>query len=139
MLTPSKALATAAATLALVVGPALAVITAALATYGVRGYPGGPVYLTWYVAIFAVSVALGPARAAVPAALSAAVLLGIALSDATGVAVALFSSWAVAGVLLGGSVRSRRAERAAAEERARYLIESREDEARRLVVVVPTV
>ena len=111
----------------------LAVSTSALALYGLRQYPGGPVYLTWYGAIFAVSVARGPARAWVPAAMSTAVLLAVAFHDSKRVIVALFASWAAGALLLGGSVRGRRAERAALEERARHLAETREEEARRRV------
>ncbi|HMG43076.1 MAG TPA: histidine kinase [Acidimicrobiales bacterium] len=122
----------------------LAVTTAALATYNLLEYTGGPVYLTWIGAVFAVSVARGPAKAWVPAAVSTAVILvtgflwrdqpvGQKLADSAGVVAALFASWAVGALLLGGSVRGRRAERAAMEERARHLAETREEEARRRV------
>ena len=120
----------------------LAVTTSALALYGVRDYSGGPVYLTWIGAILAVSVARGPAKAWVPAALSTVVILVTAVQgahtvgenlDSTTVVAALFVSWAAGALLLGGSVRGRRAERAALEERARHLAETREEEARRRV------
>ena len=122
----------------------LSVTTAALATYNLLEYTGGPVYLTWIGAVFAVSVARGPAKAWVPAAVSTAVILvtgflwrdqpvGQKLADSAGVVAALFASWAVGALLLGGSVRGRRAERAAMEERARHLAETREEEARRRV------
>ena len=122
----------------------LAVTTAALALYNLLEYTGGPVYLTWIGAVFAVSVARGPAKAWVPAAVSTAVILvtgflwrdqpvGQKLADSAGVVAALFASWAVGALLLGGSVRGRRAERAAMEERARHLAETREEEARRRV------
>ncbi len=123
----------------------LAVTTSALALYSLQDYSGGPVYFTWIGAIFAVSVARGPAKAWVPAAVSTAVILVTAFHDSTGVVVghrlgqppgsiaALFVSWAVGALLLGGSVRGRRAERAALEERARHLAETREKEARRRV------
>ena len=55
------------------------------------------------------------------------------LSQAPWSIAALFVSWAVGALLLGGSVRGRRAERAAMEERARHLAETREEEARRQV------
>jgi signal transduction histidine kinase len=113
---------------------ALAVNSSALALYSLRDYPGGLVYLTWLVPIFAVSVARGPAKAWLPAALSTTVIMLNAVDDSRGVVViALFVSWAVGALLLGGSVRGRRTERVAMEERARHLAESREEEARRRV------
>ncbi|HEX6422731.1 MAG TPA: histidine kinase [Acidimicrobiales bacterium] len=122
----------------------LAVTTSALVLYSLRDYSGGPVWFTWIGAILAVSVAVGPARAWVPATVSTAVILATAVHDSTGAVVgrlsqapwsiaALFVSWAVGALLLGGSVRGRRAERAAMEERARHLAETREEEARRRV------
>jgi signal transduction histidine kinase len=121
----------------------LAVTTAALALYSLRDYPGGPVYLTWIGAVFAVSVARGPAKAWAPAVVSTAVVVGTAFHgqrtvgeklDLTTVVAVLFVSWAAGALLLGGSVRGLRAERAALEERARHLAETREEEARRRVV-----
>jgi signal transduction histidine kinase len=123
----------------------LAVTTSALALYALLDYSGGPVYFTWIGAVFAVSVARGPAKAWLPAAASTAVILFTAFHDSREVSVggrlgqppgsivALFVSWAVGALLLGGSVRGRRAERAAMEERARHLVETREEEARRRV------
>jgi signal transduction histidine kinase len=111
----------------------LAVTTSALVMYNLRDYSGGPVYFTWIGAIFAVSVARGPSKAWVPAAVSTAMILAAGFLDAKRVVVALFISWAVGALLLGGSVRGRRAERAAMEERARHLAETREEEARRRV------
>jgi signal transduction histidine kinase len=122
----------------------LAVTTSVLVLYSLRDYSGSPVYVTWIGAIFAVSVARGPARAWVPATVSTSVILATAFHDSTGVVIgrlsqapwsiaALFVSWAVGALLLGGSVRGRQAERAALEERARHLAETREEEARRRV------
>ena len=122
----------------------LAVTTSALVLYSLRDYSGGPIYFTWIGAVFAVSVARGPAKAWVPAAVSTAVILATAVHDSTGAIVgrlsqapwsiaALFVSWAVGALLLGGSVRGRSAERAAMEERARQLAETRDEEARRRV------
>ena len=109
----------------------LAVTTSALALYSLREYPDSPVSLTVIAAVFAVSLARGPAKAWVPTAVSTAVLAVTAFQDSR--FAALFASWAAASVLLGGSVRGRRAERAALEERARHLAETREEEARRQV------
>jgi signal transduction histidine kinase len=115
----------------------LAVTTSALALYGLREYPEGPVSLavalTVIGAIFAVTLAWGPGKAWVPAAVSTAVLLATAFHGSTTLFPALFASWAAGAVLLGGSVLGRRAERAALEERARHLAETREEEARRRV------
>jgi signal transduction histidine kinase len=112
----------------------LVVTTSALALYSLRDYSGGPVYLTWIVAIFAVSVVRGPAKAWIPAAVSTAVILVTAFDfDSNRVVVVLFVSWAAGALLLGGSIRGRRAERAALEERARQLAETRDEEARRRV------
>jgi signal transduction histidine kinase len=110
---------------------ALAVTTSALALYSLREYPDSPVSLTVITAVFAVALARGPTKAWVPAAASMAVLAVTAFQDSR--FAALFASWAAASVLLGGSVRGRRAERAALEERARHLAETREEEARRRV------
>jgi signal transduction histidine kinase len=120
----------------------LAVTTAALTVYSLREYVGGPVYLTWIAAIFAVSVARGPERAWIPAAASTMVIVATAFHgprkvgenlEASTVVAMLFVSWAVGALLLAGSVRGRHAERAALEERARRLAETREEEARRRV------
>jgi signal transduction histidine kinase len=121
---------------------ALAVTTVAAALYGFRDYGGGPIYFTWIAAIFALSLARGPGKAWLPAAASTAVVMVAAFGGQVGVLAAmdrsglirtLFVSWAVGAFLLGGSVRGRRAERAALEERARHLAGTREEEARRRV------
>jgi signal transduction histidine kinase len=91
------------------------------------------VTLTVIGAIFAVTLAWGPGKAWVPAAVSTAVLLATAFYGSTTLFPALFASWAAGAVLLGGSILGRRAERAALEERARHLAETREEEARRRV------
>ena len=111
----------------------LAVTTSAVALYGLREYPGGPIYLTVIVAMFAVSLARGPARTWAPAAVSTVVLTITAFDGSAGIEIALWVSWAAGALLLGGSVLGRRAERAALEERARHLTETREEEARRRV------
>ena len=107
--------------------------TGAVLLYGLRDYPGGAVYLTVIATYFALSVQRGPARAAPPVAGSAAVLVVVAFRGSAEIEIALWLSWVVAALLLGGSVRGRRAERAAMAERERRLIESREEEARRRV------
>jgi signal transduction histidine kinase len=111
----------------------LAVTTAALAAYRALDYSGGPVYFTAIGAIFAVSVARGPGKAWLPALVSTATILAIGIQGAKQVFAALFVSWVAGALLLGGSIRGRRAERAVLEERARHLAETREEEARRRV------
>jgi signal transduction histidine kinase len=112
---------------------ALAVNASAVALYGLREYPGGAVYVTVIVAIFAVSVARGPGRAWLPAALTTVVLILTTFDGSAWIEIALWVSWAAGAILLGGSVLGRRAERAAMEERARHLAETRDEEARRRV------
>jgi signal transduction histidine kinase len=121
---------------------ALSVVTAALTLYNLREYPGGPVYLTWIVAIFAVALARGPGKAWLPAAASTILIVATAFGgthavggklELTPVLAVLFVSWAAGALLVGSSVRGRRAALAALEERARYLAETREEEARRRV------
>jgi len=94
-----------------------------------------------------VSLARGPTGAWRPVAVSAALVLVTAFAfgghvagqrlvedhDSTGFLAVLLSSWAGGALLLGGSVRGRRAEWTALEERARHLAESQEEEARRRV------
>jgi signal transduction histidine kinase len=111
----------------------LAVTTSALALYGLREYPDVPLPLTVIVAIYALTVARGPARSWAPAAVAAVVLVATVFNDATTLFPALFVSWAAGAVVLGGSVLSRRSELVALEERARHLAETREEEARRRV------
>jgi signal transduction histidine kinase len=117
----------------------LGLATAAMVVYTLREYPGGPVYVTTLVGMFAVSADRGPSRAWLPAATATILLTGAAIlrdydAGDNGLIHVLFVSWAVAAVLLGGVARSRRLERAALEERARHLAETREEEARRRVV-----
>jgi signal transduction histidine kinase len=126
---------------------ALVVTTVAVTLYSLRDYAGGPVYLAWIGAIFAVSLARGPARAWGPVVASAVVVLVTAFAlgghvagqrlvedhDSAGVLAVLLGSWAGGALLLGGSVRGRRAEWAALEERARHLADTRDEEARRRV------
>lgn len=126
----------------------LAVTTAAVAVYSLRDYSGAPVYLMWIGAVFTVSVGRGPTRAWAPVAVSTAVVLVTVFAvgghvvgerlvedrdSADAVIAAVLVSWVGAALLLGGSVRGRRIERAAAEERAQHLVATREEEARRRV------
>ena len=121
----------------------LAVTTAALVLYSLRDFSGSPVWFTWIGAILAVSVAQRPrpgmgSRCGVDGGdrrHRRRRLDGVRrrpLNEAPWSIAALFVSWAVGALLLGGSVRGRRAERAALEERALHLAESREETRRRV-------
>jgi signal transduction histidine kinase len=119
--------------LAPVVG--LVIVTAALCFYGARSYPGGPVYLTLFVATFGVAMVLERWRAlalalAAMAAVTVAVVIGGEVES--GFHILLFS-WAAATVFLAEAVRNRRAYVAGLEDRTRQLEATREEEARRQV------
>jgi signal transduction histidine kinase len=117
-----------------VVGVAASVI---VALYALGGYAGGPIFLVPLVPVYTLATIEG-GRRSLPIALVAGGLPVIA-SVAHGleaeplVGRVLYVSWIVGALLLGDSVRSRRAELAALEERARYLEETRDEEARRRV------
>jgi signal transduction histidine kinase len=116
-------------------GLAVGMSTAALAVYVVREYVGGPVYLTVWVALFALAWQ-ARRRVAFAAAAAVVVLLGTASALAGHAAIPLqlvFLGWSAAAVFLGDSLRNRRSYLAQLEERARVLELSREQEARRRV------
>ena len=60
----------------------LALATAAMVVYTLREYPGGPVYVTTLVGMFAVAADRGPGRAWLPAAVATGLLTGAARSAA---------------------------------------------------------
>lgn len=117
----------------------LAVITIALVLYTRRQYTGGPIYLTMALALYTLSVQARERRdAIVPAAVAVAVMIvggsvGLGSVEWTWHA-AVFPGWAAAALFLGEAARNRRDYLQGLEERARYLEETREEEARRLVV-----
>ena len=113
----------------------VAVVTTALAVFLGRGYPGGPVYLTLFVAIYSLAGAVDRrvAYAIAAAASSVLVVTGVVTDRGPGLAHLVFVGWTAAAVFLGDSVRSRRQSVAALEERARHLQHSREEETRRRV------
>jgi signal transduction histidine kinase len=129
----------AAATLALrrtapIVG--LAVVTVLLWVYTARDYAGGPIYLVFFVMVFAVAVATDRRRSLVVAGLALAALLlphAIAFGLDEGAWPLLSIGWTAAAWFWGDGLRTRRAYLAGLEERARYLEETREEEARRRV------
>ena len=111
------------------------VVTAALAVYLGRGYPGGPVYVTLFVALFSLATSRGRRSAFATAAASSGslVMVGEVAGTGPGLVHLVFVGWAAAAVFLGDAVRSRRGYLAALEERAVHLEQSREEEARRRV------
>jgi signal transduction histidine kinase len=116
----------------------VAAVTLALVVYSVRDYPGGPVFVTSWVAIYTVATT-SERRRSVPLAVAATVAIFVpgrlgGTGSELGAMHLLFASWAAVAVFLGEAVRSRRAYLAGLEERARYLEETREEEARRRVV-----
>jgi signal transduction histidine kinase len=115
--------------------PVVAVVTAALAVYLGRGYPGGPVFVTLFVALYALAAGRGRRVAFPVAAISALglVVVGEVAGTGPGAMHLIFVGWTAAAVFLGDAMRSRRSYLAALEERARDLEQSREDEARRRV------
>jgi signal transduction histidine kinase len=116
----------------------LAAVTIALVVYGARDYPGGPVYVAVYAAIYTVA-SMMERRRSFPLAVAAIVALSIpgffggAGSDLGWIHLA-YVGFAAAAVFAGDAVRNRRAYLAGLEERARYLEETRDEEARRRVV-----
>jgi signal transduction histidine kinase len=114
----------------------LAVVTAVLWVYTAREYPGGPVYLTFFVMVYAVAVATERRRSLVVVGVALAALLLSHLvvfgADVEGWSY-LSVGWTAAAWFWGDGVRTRRAYLAGLEERARYLEETREEEARRRV------
>lgn len=113
----------------------VATVTTALAVYAGRSYPGGPVFVTLFVALYSVATSRDRRTAFGAAALAAGGL--VVVSEVTGSGPGLvhlvFVGWAAAAVFLGDAVRSRRDHMTALEERALQLEQSREEEARRRV------
>ena len=113
---------------------ATGLVTLALATYIVRGYVGGPIFVTAWIALFALSWRTNR-RTALIGAGAACAGLGIAALVGGGepILALLFVGWSAAAVFLGDVLRNRRSHLAELEERAHYLELTREEEARRRV------
>jgi signal transduction histidine kinase len=115
---------------------ALAVVTALLFVYSVREYPGGPVYLTFFVLVYSVAVSYERRRSLMVVGLALAALLSshlVIFGAGESYWPLLSVGWAAAAWFWGDGVRTRRAYLAGLEERARYLEDTREEEARRRV------
>jgi signal transduction histidine kinase len=113
------------------------VATAVLALIIGRHYPNGPVWVTGWIALLALSRRTNRRTALIGAGLMFAVLSAVALS-VDGLQTPLlfpliFLGWSAAAVLLGDVLRNRRAYLTGLEERAGYLERTREEEARRRV------
>jgi signal transduction histidine kinase len=110
-------------------------VTGALCVYLARGYPGGPVFVTLFVALYWLATSHGRRLAFAGAAASAGalVVIGQVAHTGPGLAHLVFVGWAAAAVFLGDAVRSRRAYLVGLEQHALYLEQSRDEEARRRV------
>jgi signal transduction histidine kinase len=114
----------------------LAVVTVLLWVYTARDYAGGPIYLTFFILVFAVAVATERRRSLVITAVAVTALVLphlIAFGFDEGAWPYLSVGWTAAAWFWGDGLRTRRAYLAGLEERARYLEETREEEARRRV------
>jgi signal transduction histidine kinase len=114
---------------------ALVVASAAVGVYTARTYPGGPVYATPLVGAYAVASSR-PRATALPlvAGATTAVPLSGLISDpghTAGLLALVYVGWVTVATLLGEAARGRREYLVGLEERAQYLEETREEEARR--------
>jgi len=113
--------------------PVLAVVTAVLAVYIVRGYVGGPIYVTGWLALAALSWRTDR-RTAVVGGIATWLVLGSASVLASGnawVGALVYVGWSAAAVLFGDVLRNRGVARAQLEQRARDQEHARDEEARR--------
>ncbi len=115
----------------------LAVVTTAIAVYASRTYTGGPVYVAPVIAMYTVATVY-PRRQWLPAVLlSAGLISAIGIINYTDTGTRWFHlvyfTWGVAAGFIGAGVQLRRAYTATLEERAKFLEETREEEARRRV------
>jgi signal transduction histidine kinase len=113
----------------------VAAVTAALSFYLARGYPGGPVFVTLFVSLYALARTRRRRVSFTAAAVAAGalVLVGEVAGTGPGLVHLVFVGWAGAAVFLGDAVQSHRDTVDALEERARHLEESRHQDARRQV------
>jgi signal transduction histidine kinase len=114
---------------------AAVVVTAVLGVFIARKYPDGPVWVTGWIALAALSWRTNRRVALAGAALMVAALSIIAvLAGRNGLLLPfIFVGWAAAAVLGSDALRNRRSYLAGLKERARYLERTREEEARRRV------
>jgi signal transduction histidine kinase len=110
-------------------------VTAALTVYLWRGYAGGPVYVTLFIALYSMARWVDRRAALVVAAAASGwlVVVGLVAHTGPGLVHLVFVGWAAAAVFLGDGVRSHQAYLAGLEDRAAALGRSREEESRRRV------
>jgi signal transduction histidine kinase len=109
------------------------VIAGALALWLARGYVGGPVFATSWLALFFLGSAVDRRSALTTAAITSGLLVvvGVVADSSPGAMHGVYVGWAAAAVFLGDVTRSHRAHVAGLEERARHLEQTREEETRR--------
>ena len=104
-------------------GVAVGIVTVVLATYLLRHYVGGPVFVTGWIALFFLSWRSTRRAAIAGSAILCSVLIlaGLAAGAHAVLLHLVFVGWSVAAVFLGEALRNRRSHLAELEERARYL------------------
>jgi signal transduction histidine kinase len=114
----------------------LGVVTAVLGLYILGRYPGGPIYVVGWVALFSLSWRTDRRTGLIGAALLCGVLSITSLVVAGGAPLLhlVFLGWSAAAVFLGDALRNRRSYLRELEERARSLEQTREEESRRRVI-----
>jgi len=114
---------------------AVAAITVVLGLYLLRHYPGGPVFVTGWIALFSLGYRVPRRHAFIGAALlSATLIVTAAIAGRSAPLLHLvFVGWSAAAVFLGDALRNRRDYLAGLEVRAHELERTREEEARRRV------
>jgi signal transduction histidine kinase len=119
-------------------GGALMMASAAVGVYAARDYAGGPIWVMPLVAVYSLACCW-PRRSTVPVvavALLTVLVPGLVFhrsGGGPGLIALVYVGWAAAALLLGEAARARHEHMAGLDERARYLEESREQEARRRV------
>jgi signal transduction histidine kinase len=116
-------------------GLVLGVVTAVLGAYVARRYVGGPIFVIGWIALFSLSWRTNR-RTAIAGAVALCGVLSAVSAVVEGDAPLLqlvFLGWSGAAVFLGDALRSRRSYLSELESRARYLEQTREEEARRRV------
>lgn len=113
----------------------VAAITLALATYIGRGYAGGPIFATGWIALFSLGYQVRRRNAFIGAGLLSGTLIVAGIIDGRSEPLLhmVFVGWSGAAVFLGDALRSRRQYLAELEDRHRNLERTREEETRRRV------
>jgi signal transduction histidine kinase len=113
----------------------LAVVTVVLGSYIVGRYPGGPIYVVGWVALFCLSWRTDRRTGLLGAALLCVVLsvTSVLVRGDAPLLHLVFLGWSAAAVFLGDALRNRRSYLRELEERNRSLELTREEEGRRRV------